>query len=52
MPCHKIKDSFYTLGTQESAHSLILGQLHVGVTALEVIDIGNPQRTQEEQSSI
>lgn len=52
MLCHKIKHIFYTLGTQESAHSLILGQLHAGVTALEVIDVGNLQRTQGEQSSI
>lgn len=50
MLCHKIKDSFYTLGTWESAHSLILGQLHAGVTAVGVIDIGNLRRTQGQQS--
>lgn len=50
MLCHKIKDRFCTLDTLESVPSLILGQLHASVTALEVIDIRNLWRTREEQS--
>lgn len=50
MLSHKVKDSFCALGTLELVHSLILGQMHASVTALEVIDIRNLWRTQEEQS--
>lgn len=39
--CHEIKDSFCSLGTLESVHSLILDQLHASATALEVSDTRN-----------